>query len=59
MYGFEVHISGASSCSYQKNKGVVVSSEVKFYFRLCSSNNGTSFERGLFPEILSFCVILF
>ena len=53
MYGFEAHISGAHSCSYLKGKGVVVSSEVKFDLRLCSSNNATSIERGQFPEILS------
>ena len=53
MHGFETHISGANSCSYPKGKDVVVSSEVKFDFRLFSSNNGTSIERGQFPEILS------
>ena len=46
MYGFEARISDTNSWSYQKGKGGVVSSEVKFDFRLCASNNGTSIERG-------------
>ena len=41
-----------NSCSCQKGKGGVVSSEVKSHFKLRSSNNGTSIERDQFPEIL-------
>ena len=53
LYGFKAHISGANSCSCQKGKMVVVSSGVRFNFRVCcGSNNGTSVERGQFPEIL-------
>ena len=50
-YRFEAHISGAKSRKYQKGKGVMVSSEVKFDFRLCSSNNVKSTERSQLQAI--------
>ena len=53
MYGLEARISGANSCSCQKGKAVVVSSEVTFRFKVCCGvNNGTNVNRGQFPEIL-------
>ena len=53
MYGLEARISGANSCSCQKGKAVVVSSEVTFRFKVCCGvNNGTNVGHGQFSEIL-------